>query len=111
MLSTNSGATTISDAIKFRHHYLPSPELSTEDKLLHAVQAINNTLARSSAASNDEQLAAIKALRTILHGYKQPQPLQGMQQQPLPGVPPPLPTAHPLPWVPRTPPTLVSQPP
>jgi hypothetical protein len=105
VLNTHSGAATISDAVKFRHHYLPSPELSPEDKLLHAVQAINNTLARSSAASNDEQLAAIKTLRTILHGYKQPQPLQGMQQQPLPGVPPPLPKAHPLPGVPNQPPT------
>ena len=109
VLNTQSGAVTISDAIKFRHHYLPTPELSLEDKLLHAVQAINNTLARSSSATNDEQLTAIETLRDILHTYKRSNPTQ---QPPLPAAPPPtppdqhpppgVPTTHPLPGV-RTP--------
>jgi hypothetical protein len=70
VLNTHSGAVTISDAIKFRHHYLPTPELSTADKLLHAVQAIHNTIAQVSPATNSNQLAAIEALRAIIHSYK-----------------------------------------
>jgi hypothetical protein len=70
VLNTHSGAVTISDALKFRHHYLPTPELSTADKLLHAVQAIHNTIARVSPATNNDQLAAIEALRAIIHSYK-----------------------------------------
>jgi hypothetical protein len=105
VLNAHSGAVTISDAIKFRHHYLPSPELTPEDKLLHAVQAINSTIARSTSTSNDEQLAAIEALREILHSYnrKQPTQLHPLPGVPLPGVPPP--TPHQRPGVPTITPT------
>jgi hypothetical protein len=105
VLNTHSGAVTISDAVKFRHHYLPSPELSPEDKLLHAVQAIQHTLARSSSATNDEQLTAIDTLRKILHSYK-----HTGHEQPLPGVP----TLHPphqLPGVPKAVPIQLPTPP
>ena len=84
VLNKQSGAVTISDTIKFRHHYLPTPELSPEDKLLHAVQAINHTLARTSNATNEEQLAAIETLRTILRGYSTRTP--SANTPPLPGV-------------------------
>jgi hypothetical protein len=45
VLNSHSGAVTISDAVKFRHHYLPLPNLPLADKLLHAVQAIHNIMA------------------------------------------------------------------
>ena len=106
VLNQHSGAVTITDAVKFRHHNLPSPELSPEDKLLHAVQAIQHTLARTSSATNDEQLAAIDTLRQILHGYKQtnrdsqlPGVPMAAHQHPRPGVPDT--TTHPSPGVPR----------
>jgi hypothetical protein len=72
VLSKESHAVTISDAIKFRHHYLPSPRVSTEDKIIHALQAINNTLARTPSTTTTEQLTAIQTLRDILHTYRGP---------------------------------------
>ena len=72
VLNKESHAVTISDAIKFRHHYLPSPWVSTEDKIIHALQAINNTLARSPSTTTAEQLTAIQTLRDILQTYRSP---------------------------------------
>lgn len=37
IINKTSRAIVISDVIKFRHHYLPEPTPSLEDKLLHAV--------------------------------------------------------------------------
>ena len=91
VLNKATGAVTISDAIKFRHHYLPELTLSFEDNLLHAVQAINHTLTRNNNATTDEQLAAINTLRTILQTYQQLNaPLAPSDQHTpqLPGVPP-----------------------
>jgi hypothetical protein len=86
VLNTHSGAVTITDALKFRHHYLPTPELSAADKLLHAVQAIHNTIARVTPTTNNDQLEAIEALRAIIHSYKQstetPTPQPHLQHPP-----------------------------
>ena len=91
VLNKHSGAVTISDAVKFRHHYLPTPELSAADKLLHAVQAIHNTIARASPADNHDQLAAIEALRAIIHSYNTTTvtPPTEPQLSPLVAPPPP----------------------
>jgi hypothetical protein len=70
VLNVQSGAVSISDAIKFWHHYLPAPKLSMDDKLLHAVQAIHNTIACNKTLTNDEQLAVIETLWGILHTYR-----------------------------------------
>ena len=72
VLNKESHAVTISHAIKFCHHYLPSPRVSTEDKIIHALQAINNTLARSPSTTTAEQLTAIQTLRDILQTYRSP---------------------------------------
>jgi hypothetical protein len=69
VLNKLTGAVTISDAINFWHHYLQEPTLSLEDKLLHAMQAIQHTLARSTPRSTDKQLMAIATLKAILHSY------------------------------------------
>ena len=102
VISKDSGALTISDAVKFKHHYLPEPTMSVEDKLLHAVQAINHTLNASTHQPTQHQLAAIDTLRNILQEYKRttstttsrdpptaPVPLPGVRQTTalLPGVP------------------------
>ncbi len=68
VISKHSGAIRISDAIKFRHHYLPEPTIALEDKLLFAVQAIHHTL--TQAAPTTDQLSALQTLRSILRDYK-----------------------------------------
>jgi hypothetical protein len=70
VLNSHSGAVTISDAVKFRHHYLPAPEPAIADKLLHAVQAIHNTIEQRPPSAHNDQLAAIEALRDIIHSFK-----------------------------------------
>ena len=82
-----SGATIISDPIKFHHHYLPSPTLPLEDKLLHAFQANSSTVLRTTHQPANDQLATIQALWKILHHDK--------QLVAPPGVGPP-PGVHPL---------------
>ena len=62
ILNKDTHAVAISDAVKFRHHYLAEPSPSVEDKLLHALHAINNTMARSMTTTTNEQLAAINTL-------------------------------------------------
>ena len=89
MLHKNTGLQRITDAVKFRHHYLPTPEPPTEDKLLHALQAIHTTMARTSPATTEDQLEAINTLCQILHSYK-----QAKETTTLPGV-----TAHAIPRV------------
>ena len=75
VLNTHSGAVTISDALKFRHHYLPTPELSTADKLLHG-----------ATPPSYDQLGAIATLRTILHQYRTHSDVNGLTAPTTPGV-------------------------
>ena len=44
VLTKDSRAVIVSDAIKFRPHNLPSPHITTEDKIIHALHAINATI-------------------------------------------------------------------
>ena len=113
-----SGAAVISDAVKFCHHYLPTPTVTLEDKLLHALQAIHHALRRSTPRPADEQIAAIQTIRTILHDYKH---ANGHKTHPMdspPGVDKPPPgvretqPVHPSPGVnPRPGPPHPAQPP
>ena len=93
-------AAVVMDAIKFRHHYLPAPTLTLEDKLLHALQAIHGTLSRTSQQPASDQLAAINALRLILSDYKDVVAPPGVG--PPPGVSPLITNAATLPGVPHT---------
>jgi hypothetical protein len=67
VLTKDTCTVTISDAVKFRHHNLPSPMLTTADKLLSALQCLNATLANRLDTACQDQLAAIDALRALLH--------------------------------------------
>ena len=71
VIAKMSGATVISDAVKFCHHYLPVPTIALEDKLLHALHAINCSRWQTTTWPVDKQLVSIQMLRTILHSYKQ----------------------------------------
>eukprot|EP00804_Cyclotella_cryptica_P024946 CCRYP_011830-RA/>CCRYP_011830-RA protein AED:0.41 eAED:0.41 QI:0/0/0/1/0/0/3/0/271 len=63
-LNKESQAVAITDAIKFTHHYLPSPDLTTEDKIIAAQQQL-----RLATKSPTVQLQAIYKLRDIFRHY------------------------------------------
>ncbi len=92
VLTKKSRAVIISDAVEFRPHNLPTPHLTAEDKIIHALHAINRTIDRTTPAPTDEQLTAIEILCSILKTYTQ-QP----RTPPPPGVPAPVPTPMPPP--------------
>eukprot|EP00804_Cyclotella_cryptica_P019681 CCRYP_016439-RB/>CCRYP_016439-RB protein AED:0.41 eAED:0.68 QI:0/0/0/1/0/0/2/0/197 len=62
VLNKESRAVVITDAIKFRHHYLPSPDLTAEDKIIVVLQQL-----RLATKSPMQQLQAIYKLRDIFH--------------------------------------------
>eukprot|EP00804_Cyclotella_cryptica_P003921 CCRYP_016106-RA/>CCRYP_016106-RA protein AED:0.11 eAED:0.25 QI:0/0/0/1/0.2/0.16/6/0/1395 len=62
--STKNRSVAITDAIKFRHHYLPTPDLTAEDKIIAALQQLQ--LATKSPTA---QLQAIYKLRDIFRHY------------------------------------------
>ena len=97
--TTSSGAAIVSDATKFCHHYLPAPTLTLEDKLLHALQAINVTLLHTTQQPASDQLAAINMLQLILSDYKASVAPPGVG--PPPGVLPTIGDSVPLPEVPH----------
>eukprot|EP00804_Cyclotella_cryptica_P016520 CCRYP_004726-RA/>CCRYP_004726-RA protein AED:0.61 eAED:0.43 QI:0/0/0/1/0/0/2/0/167 len=41
VLNKESRSVAITDAIKFRHHYLPTPDLTAEDKIIAALQQLH----------------------------------------------------------------------
>ena len=103
VLTKESHAVIVSDAIKFCPHNLPAQHITAEDKIIHALRAINMTISRMTPAPADEQLNAIETLRSILKQY-----MQQRMMTPPPGVPAlvsmPLPTpGTPPPGVPSTP--------
>eukprot|EP00804_Cyclotella_cryptica_P003592 CCRYP_002190-RA/>CCRYP_002190-RA protein AED:0.27 eAED:0.27 QI:0/0/0/1/0/0.5/2/0/535 len=69
VLNKESRAVAITDAIKFRHHYLPSPDLTAEDKIIAALQQL-----RLATKSPTAQLQAIYKLRDIFRNYATPVP-------------------------------------
>eukprot|EP00804_Cyclotella_cryptica_P017258 CCRYP_016817-RA/>CCRYP_016817-RA protein AED:0.28 eAED:0.28 QI:0/0/0/1/0/0/5/0/734 len=64
VLNKESRLVAITDAIKFRHHYLPTPDLTAEDKIIAALQQLQ--LATKSPTA---QLQAIYKLRDIFRHY------------------------------------------
>ncbi len=92
VLTKELWAVIVSDAVKFRPHNLPSPHVTTVDKIIHALQAIKATLGRMSPAPADDQLHAIETLCTILKQYF---------HRPCPAPPPGVPHMAPPPGVPQ----------
>ena len=94
VLTKESRAVIISDAIRFRHHRLPNPNPTLQDKILTALHAIDASLTGLPPAPTEVQLAAIESLRTVLRdvtperlGLTPPPP--GVGPIPPPGVGPP----------------------
>eukprot|EP00804_Cyclotella_cryptica_P024875 CCRYP_011786-RA/>CCRYP_011786-RA protein AED:0.28 eAED:0.28 QI:0/0/0/1/1/1/2/0/729 len=61
VLNKESRSVAITDAIKFRHHYLPTPDLTADDKALQQLQLATKSLTA--------QLQAIYKLRDIFRHY------------------------------------------
>jgi hypothetical protein len=92
----------ISDAVKFRPHNVPSPDVEPANRILAALNAINGTLARGPAPPSDDQLQAISTLRTILRQYMATtnhtaQPTAASPGVRAPGVSAPAPPGVPVP--------------
>ena len=102
VLNKHTNAVSITDAVRFCYHGLPHNVVSLEDKLLHALQAIQATIAGAPAAPSNTQIEAIHALRAILHHYMQsttpPQPGVHRNTPPptRPTTPPPAPGVAPV---------------
>ena len=71
VLNKHTNAISITDAVHFCHHGLPTNALSLEDKLLHALHAIQATITGAPVAPTNTQISAIHALHAILHHYLQ----------------------------------------
>ncbi len=87
VLATESNVLMVSDAVKFRPHNVPSPDVELTDKILAALNAINGTLARGPAPPSDDQLQAISTLRTILQHYMATENNTAQPTAATPGVP------------------------
>ena len=69
ILKRDSQAVVISDTVRFRHHNLTVPNLTAEDKIVHALRALTHNMPSNPAASTEQQLRAIATLRDIFSNY------------------------------------------
>ncbi len=69
ILKKESHAIVISDTVRFCHHTLTVPNLTAEDKIIHALQALTTAMAHSAPSATGAQLQAIAALRDIFRNY------------------------------------------
>ena len=131
------GSTTktliISNTVEFRHNYLSQPEVSYEDRLLHAINFLSTAIADAPANALDAQLSAIESLRNLFARWTAgpsttppapvpltrptppqaipPPPLHQTRRQPPRMVPPLTPTIPKPAVTQQPPPRVVTQPP
>ena len=97
VLNKESRAVAITDAVKFRHHYLPTPDLTAEDKIIDALQQL-----RLANRMPTAQLQAIYQLRDIFRHYASPTPTNDATHPRVHASTPRVPDAQPQPLVPPT---------
>ncbi|KAL7482034.1 hypothetical protein ACHAW6_007726 [Cyclotella cf. meneghiniana] len=95
-----SQAVAITNAIKFRHHYLPTTDLMAEDKIIDMLQ--QPCLANTTPTV---QLQAIYQLREIFHHYASTSPTNETTPPRVHAPTPRVPNFQSHPLVPPTPPT------
>ena len=114
VLTKETKTITISDAVKFRPHNVPSPTITPEDKIIRALHDINTTLKRAPTGPSDNQQTAIDTLCTILQSFNAQTPTDpapnpptppGVQRLPPHPVTPPSNTTSTLPAAPPGVPT------
>jgi hypothetical protein len=91
ILKKESHAVVISDTVRFRHHTLTVPNLTAEDKIIHALRALTTAIAHNAPSETGAQLQAIAALRDIFRNYANTSPAPELTQ-PRVDTPPPLTT-------------------
>jgi hypothetical protein len=81
VLTKESSVVIVSDTVEICPHNLPTPHITAKDKIIHALQAINTTIGRTTPAPTDKQLNAIETLCSIIKQY-----MQQCTMTPSPGV-------------------------
>ena len=66
VVSKDTKTEMVSDTIKFRHHKLTLPSVTPEDKVLHGVHQLTESLKNTSASTVDAQLQSIKYLQDTI---------------------------------------------
>ena len=77
----------ISDTLKYRHHYITQPTLTTEDRVLHWFQTLTCALENAPIQMCDKQLRAISTLRELFGKWTKTFPTYPRQNK-APRVPP-----------------------
>eukprot|EP00804_Cyclotella_cryptica_P010308 CCRYP_012223-RA/>CCRYP_012223-RA protein AED:0.11 eAED:0.15 QI:0/0/0/1/0/0.5/2/0/935 len=91
----------ISDTVEFRHNYLSQPEVSYEDRLLHAINFLSTAIADAPANALNAQLSAIESLRNLFALWTAgpsttpPAPVPLTRPTPSQAIPPSTPTNSP----------------
>ena len=70
VFTKGTNANIITDAVRFGNHVIPALSPSLEDKLLHALHAIQNTIHSTPTAPTAMLIEAIHALKDIIHHFK-----------------------------------------
>ena len=70
VVDATTKASRISDTIKVLHDYLTQPEVTVEDRIVHALNFLSCALKDATASAHHEQLEAITKLRDIFTGWK-----------------------------------------
>ncbi|KAL7534864.1 hypothetical protein ACHAXR_006130 [Thalassiosira sp. AJA248-18] len=68
-----SGATRLTDTWKFKHHALPTPAISSTDRIVKATQNLAATIQVANPSQQDE-LSAIEHLRALISNSSVPAP-------------------------------------
>ena len=71
MVSKDTGAVRYTDTIKFKHHNLTTPSVSSADRIVKATKHLQDTIQGKNNSPPDE-LEAIEALRALISGTPPP---------------------------------------
>ena len=59
----------VSDAVEFRHASITVPQITSEDKVIHAITKLKSELASTPTPNKHDQLEAVSNLRNIFSKY------------------------------------------
>ena len=71
IVSTHTGAQSVTDTVKFQHHVVTVPNVTPADRIIEATRALSRALKNMPPEAPPHQLDAIQRLRTVLQ--EQPQ--------------------------------------
>ena len=59
----------VSDTVKFLHHFITTPTLTPEDRILHGINTLSSAIQDKSTDTYEAQIQAITKLRDICTGW------------------------------------------